>query len=313
VTQKNTSKTSELADEGSGAPSVLDFLYHDSRRIGSFLSQFEGDGHLEKLTRTKDGSRGKKENSAHEIKGNVGLAGGIVKGGTETALEMAEGYSRVFDPYWANARAFLDYLNDNDMIQRDMSAANVGQFVLAKGYLSVLDLVMFKEAWKLPSLQRIIKAGMLANQPTGNLTAAQKAAAKEQKSQGEMVLDLIQIMPHSVHASLLVPGDDPHMVWCPLREEYMSTPASELVLMHGVRIPGEWSILGVMSAPPDYVVAGLNPVADESEPGFMQSMVGQVSNLIAPLVRVALGRPAVASAITPLLIFREVSKDRAEI
>ena len=303
---KNTTRTSVAADADSGALSVLDFLYHDSRRVGSFLAQFEV-GHLQQLTQTKDGSRGKVETSEAEAKGSVGIAGGSYKGSTARSVDIAEGYSRVFDPHWANASAFLNYLSENDLIQRDISASRMGEFVLAKGYLSVLDLVMFKEAWKLPSLQRMIRAGTGANQHTRNLTSAQKAAAKEQKDNSEMVLDLIQIMPHAVHASLITSDDNPQMVWCPLREEYMVTPASELVLMHGVKIPGDWSILGVMNAPPDYVVDGLNPTVDGSEPGMMQSLVGQVSNLIAPLARVALGRPAAASAVTPILIFREVT------
>jgi hypothetical protein len=47
-------------EEASSAPFVLDFLYHDSRRIGSFLSQFEVDGHLQSFTRHKDAARSKK-------------------------------------------------------------------------------------------------------------------------------------------------------------------------------------------------------------------------------------------------------------
>ncbi|MEQ1725423.1 MAG: hypothetical protein ABL882_05815 [Sphingopyxis sp.] len=195
------------------------------------------------------------------------------------------------------------------MIQRDVGAANIGEFVLASGHLSVVDLVMFKEAWKLPSLQKIIKAGMGGGQPTGNLTVAQKAAVHKQKTEGEMLLDLIQIMPHSVIASLITSEGDAHMIWCPLREEYLVTPASEHVLMHGVTIPGKWSILGVMSAVPDFAgIDGLNATADDNGVGLMQSIVGQVSKMLAPIVRVALGRPAYASGVTPLLIFRQVNE-----
>lgn len=304
---KSTSATSDQVEEGSSAPSVLDFLYHDSRRIGSFLSQFEGDGHLQQLTRTKDGSRGKKETSAHDMKGNVGIASGKLHGSTETALEMAEGYARVFDPYWANARAFLDYLSERHMLQRDMGSAQIGQFVLAKGWLSVLDLMMLKDAWKLPTLQRNMLSSALSSKAMSLMTAAEKAAHKEQKENTEMMLEMMQTLPHSVHASMITSSDTPSLIWCSLRQEYLVTPATDLTLAHGATMPGEWSIVGILSASPEYATPDLGDNENNQVPGMMQSVVGQVSQMLAPVVRVALGRPAAASAITPLLIFREVT------
>lgn len=306
MTQKSTTATSDPADENSNDHFVLDFLYHDSRRIGSFLSQFEGDGHLQQMTRTKDAERGKKETSAHDVKGSVGVASGKLQGSTETAVGMSEGYAKVFDPYWANARAFLDHLSERDMLQRDFHQAEIGQFVLAKGWLSVLDLAMFKDAWKLPAIQRKAKEGVSTTKLVSQMTAAEKAAHKELKENTEMMLEMIQIMPHSVHASLITSDESPSMLWCTLKEEYLVTPASDIVLAHGALMPGEWSIVGILNASPEYTP--LEPsLNDEGTPGLLQSVVGQLSKTIAPIVRLALGRPAVASAITPLLIFREVT------
>ena len=96
------------------------------------MAQFEGDGHLQQMIRHKDGSKGKKEASSHEGKANIGVAGGKLQGSTETSLDLTEGYSRTFDPYWANARAFLDYLSERDMIQRDIMATRMRQFDLVK-------------------------------------------------------------------------------------------------------------------------------------------------------------------------------------
>jgi len=304
---KSTSETSSQVEENLVARSVLDFLYHDSRRIGSFLSQFEGDGHLQQLTRTKHGLRGKKETSSRDVKGNLGVASGGLKGETETALEMNEGYARVFDPYWANARAFLDHLSEREMIQRDITAAAVGQFVLAKGWLNILDLAMFKDVWKIPEVRKKIQSGAVSSKPIAQMNAAEKAVHKEQKENMEMLLAMMQIMPHSVHASMITNAEDPSLVWCALREEYLVTPASDLTLAHGATMPGEWSILGILSAAPEFVNPDLSGNADDQMAGLMQSIVGQVSKTIAPIVRVALGRPAAASAVTPLLIFREVA------
>jgi hypothetical protein len=70
---------------------------------------------------------------------------------------------------------------------------------------------------------------------------------------------------------------------------------------------GTWSIVGILTAFPESIVPDLNGSVDNEDLGLLTSLVGQVSQLLAPIVRVALGRPAAAFAVTPLLIFREVA------
>jgi len=257
------------------------------------------------LTRTKDGARGKKQSSTHDVKGSLGVASGTLTDGMETSLETAEGYTRVFDPYWANARALLDYLSENDLLQHDLDSAKLGQFVLAKGYLSVLDLAMLKDAWKLPTIARKV-LGSVVSGKTSNMSAAAKAAQKEQKENAELMLEMMQLLPHSVHASLLTSQGRAQMIWCTLREEYLAIRASDITLSYGSTMPGEWSMVGILSASPEFVAPDVN-VQDDPTPGVFQSVIGHVSKTLAPIVRVAMGRPAAASAITPLLIFREIT------
>ncbi|MFN3818538.1 hypothetical protein [Blastomonas sp.] len=272
------------------------------------MAQFEGDGHLQEFTRTKDGTKGKRDSSSHEAQGTVGIAGGKVQGGTETAVEMQEGYARVFDPLWSNARAFLDYLSENQLMQQDLSQASIGQFVIASGFLSIQDLAMFKEAWKAPSIQRQVKAGAGLGQKRANMTAAQKAMAQQQQNNTDMFLDMIQIMPHSVHARLLTQSNDStKLVWSTLNPESLVAPASDLTLTYGDTMAGEWSLVGILSAYPEYMTPDFDQQFNADDFGMTESIIGQISKILAPIVRVTLGRPAAAYAITPLLIFREVS------
>ena len=233
-------------------------------------------------------------------------------GGGKLEFELGPGevggqtLERVYDPFWTNARLFLDALTERDLIQRDIGAAEVGQFVLAKGWLSVLDLAMFKDAWKLPTVQRKVREGATPAKKASLMTAGERKAHQEQKDNTDMMLEMIQIMPHSVHATMITSAENPKMVWCTLRDEYLVIPASDIVLAHGAMMPGEWTIMGILNAQPEFATPEPDRDVDQT-PGFMQSVVGQVSKLIAPVVRVALGRPAAAHAITPLLIFREVA------
>lgn len=305
---KNEVTASAAAQDEAEPDSVYDFLYHDSRRIASFLSQFDENGLLTGLTQGDSVSKGAKRSKKIGLGGDVALLGGgkveFEVGPGEVGSQTLE---RVYDPFWTNARLFLDVLTERNMIQRDLDAANIGQFVLATGYLSIQDLAMFKEAWKAPSVQRMVKKGTLAGKKTGNMTAAQKAAAQEQKDNTELFLDLIQVMPHSVHARMITRGESPKLIWCTLNQEHLVAPASDISLTYGAAMSGEWSIVGILSADPEYLTPDLNQEFDPENFGLMESIVGQLSKLLGPVVRVALGRPAAAHAITPLLIFRDVA------
>jgi hypothetical protein len=80
--------------------------------------------------------------------------------------------------------------------------------------------------------------------------------------------------------------------------------ANDIMLAHGNMLPGDWSFVGIMTG---YADGGIDLSANIETPDGIQSMVGGVSRMVAPLVRAALGRPGFAHSVTPLLIFREVA------
>jgi len=302
--------TASNEEQGEAAPdSVFDFLYHDSRRIASFLSQFDANGLLTGLTQGESVAKGAKRSKRIGFGADVPLVGGgnleLEIGPGEVGSQTLE---RVYDPIWANARAFLDFLEERKLIRRDLDEASIGQFVLVTGYLSIQDLGMFKDAWKLQSIQRKVKAGAGGGKKTANMTATQKAEAREEQENADLLLDMLQIMPHSVHARLLAHNDgNARLVWCTLKPDHLVVVPSDIALTYGETMSGEWSIVGVLSAHPEYLTPDLTQQFDGGDFGLMHSIVGQLTRLLAPIVRVALGRPAAAHAVTPLLIFREVS------
>ena len=306
------SRTGEIVSAGgqdeAEPASVFDFLYHDSRRIASYLSQFDNSGLSTGLTQSEGVTKGAKRSKKIGLGGNSPLGGGNLEFEIGPGEAGSESLVRVYDPYWANALQFLDVLDERKMIQRDLDSATIGQFVLAKGYLSIQDLGMLKEAWKTPSIQRKIKGGASGGKKTANMTAAQKAVAREEQENTDLFLDIIQLLPHSVHARLITSDEDKaRLVWGTVNQDHLVTSASDIALAYGEIMSGEWSILGILSAKPEYLTPDLNAQFDENDLGFTHSIVGQVSKMLAPLVRVALGRPSAAHAITPLLIFRQVA------
>ncbi|MEQ1725422.1 MAG: hypothetical protein ABL882_05810 [Sphingopyxis sp.] len=107
----NDSKNlSPQADESSKDHFVLDFLYHDSRRIGSFLAQFEQVGHLSQLTQTNAAQEGESETKTNSGSLNLAVGKGTMEIAKSANSSLNDASQRVYDPFWSNARAFLDHL-----------------------------------------------------------------------------------------------------------------------------------------------------------------------------------------------------------
>lgn len=276
---------SEPLPEDPARRSVFDFLFHDARRVGSFLAQFETYGVPSQVKATEGiGSTGTTKTATSGKLSLPALAQGQLSKDVSVADELREATERTYDPLWTNARALLDYLSEQDLLQRDIWEARIGQFVLASGTLVILDLAMLKNAWDKPVIKRKIQ---------------------QQEENAQFLLELLSIMPHSLQASRF--GEN-FGVWCSLPEESLVGQSSDLVLKHGALVPGNWSMLGIVDATPD-------PKPGEGEGENMDdvvareagSMVGTFAAQLAPMTRDLLGRPRTSFGITPLLIFRQVS------
>lgn len=280
--------------------SVYDFLYCDTRRIGSFLAQFDVGGHLQQVTSSESASKGYKRGY------KVGLGGGATLAGTggngEVNFERgpaeigSEELQRVYDPLWSNALSLLDFLEERHLIQRDIAEASIGNFVLSSGSLSISDLQLMHRTWQLPSVKKLMRSGVT---PTGQNRQQRRAGAGQPAPDFlELFTDLVSILPHTIQASLT--GDAE--IWCSLHQQGMTTDASDITLKHGTVIPGEWSVLGILDARP-----GAMAPSDDLDFSDGEEMAIKMMTVIAPLAKNLLGRPPRCYGVTPLLLFREIS------
>lgn len=301
----------EQPSENPESASVYDFLYHDARRVGSFLAQFEMHGVRSQVKHTKNEGRDaslRKTGTGEAgippfVKGQVGMDWTV---GTDSR-ELAE---YTYDPLWANARRLLDYLTEHDLIRRDLWTARLGQFVLASGTLVMLDVATFKEAWQKAGVKQFVASGVLANAeiPPGLSKAQEQAAKAKAKAETELLIDMLTVLPHLIQAQLFGNGTS---VWCSLNEGSLVGPPSDVVLKHGSFLQGEWSMLGILDADPDpkrEVAPDGTPQQDPDEvvADLTESPIGKMTAQLAPLTRMMLGRPRRSFGVTPLLIFREV-------
>jgi len=314
----NVSSDSGEQSEDLPASSVFDFLYHDARRIASFLAQFEVYGSLQQVRASESVGKSQSAKTSAAAKGSALVVGGSLGYDLHVGEDLKDAAERVYDPLWTNARAFLNYLDQHRLIIRDLAKARIGQFVLVNGALAAFDMGLFKDAWALTSVKENISIELRKQQgesaATGENRHERRRRAKEKDrggNDGEVsataALELLTILPHSIMATVQS-GD--RSVWCSLRDDSLIIKSSELLLKHGVKIAGDWSILGVLDA---------QPVAEENlteeivssfvAAGSLGMLAGQIAQSIAPNVRLMLGRPIGAFGVTPLLIFREISRD----
>lgn len=60
----------------------------------------------------------------------------------------ASNVSLTYDPLWANALAFLDYLEQKSLLSRDIATARIGQFVLTSGELHVSSTALSQKIYQ---------------------------------------------------------------------------------------------------------------------------------------------------------------------
>lgn len=304
------SPSTEAPDE-QRTDSVFDFLYYDANRVASLLSQFDRSGHLTGLTQSEAVDRRVGDASQIEAKGGwapVAQAGGSKK--WDNAEGTSRGSVRTYDPRWANALEFLDYADGHGIIQKDITSARIGQIVLFSGDLSIFDLSIFAGMWSKPAIK---KALLKSLQQTGNppgLNKHARDAARAQKQaaldEAEVAIELISILPHVTEAALTA-ADDSVSVWFTLGEAGMAVPTANLFLKHGLTVPGDWNVVGILDAQPEadeelHLYAAYQLMAGVRINTFTKELG---ANLVGP-IRNILGRPTHSFGLTPLLLFREV-------
>lgn len=308
--QKSGVTNSEAESPDHGRTSVYDFLYHDSQRIASFLAQFETYGVLQNVKASE--SVGQASTSKATLVGEAGipltLKGSITTDGSVVDDER-DSAERTYDPLWTNARLFLDYLEERELIQRDLTTARIGEFVLVTGGLAVFDLSILKQMWSIPAIKKLIMQGMKPDKSLQNRSAGNKApgAHLKQQEENEATLALVQLLPHPVQATISA-GE--RVVWTSLRENCLIVPSTDLLLKHGVKISGDWAILGVLDALPGGEEVEIEAL-DQALAAMSLGALGMMLGPLAQAVRMMLGRPDSAFGVTPLMIFRQVAGELA--
>lgn len=276
--------------------SLTDFFYADRRRLQTFLSQLFPEGNLTAAKVTS------KKSSSYTGKGagHVPLVADFETQGTKLAEDAIE---RHFDAEWSAPLNFLAEVAERRMLMEDLSHARLGQLVLLRANLQIVDFGTLNMLWK-PVHQLLLaqeednyKMATNREQRRGGVNAKFADALKKKERESTATGDILSALPSLVQLKCFTESTE---AWGTLNPDFMLSSSSELAFKHGKGLPGTWTVVGILDALPD--VENPAPINGNSdiENGLLQTMEA---------IRRGLGRRHSAYGITPLLIYRPVLGD----
>ena len=176
------------SEETSGHPasvSVYDLIYRDAARIALFLSQFDRRGLLTSIKHTETAAETRAAKNLTSARGGLRVFNAGIGSEEQESEEDKEATERGYDPQWRNALVLLDYLTQNDMISYDLSDAELGQFVLVSGSLTILDLRVLRTMWDMPAMQALVMAGAAEAAPQQSRQQRRGAARRAERGGAE--------------------------------------------------------------------------------------------------------------------------------
>lgn len=290
-----------MAQEEEGVDSVYDFLYNDSRRIGSFLSQFNKYGHLTNVISGRSAT-----NQDGPISSGVGLGlAGIASfdessadGSFDSATRQSE---EQYDPLWINSLTLLDYLDGKNLLKRDVREARIGEFVLFSGALLIIDTKFVKDLYSSDGGKMLLSEHLKSQ------------GIDPESSRGKSEFDFYEKSPEFTHARL---RNDDLGIWSLLDRGSMIIPPMEVALKHGVEISGTWSIVGIKDADAEEDIRDLDELTSwreqknleiAGECGFQRYLSDAA--IVSMGTYVNLGKPRRYHGVSPLMVFREIGGD----
>jgi hypothetical protein len=299
----------EPAPEDQPSEPVRDFLYHDARRVGSFLAQFEVHGLPQQVKATESVGQAQATKTAVTAGAKVPMvAHGQGTVDVTTTDDTRDAAERTYDPFWTNARLLLGYLDAHHLIRHDVRQARIGQFVQVPGSLMVVDLSMMKGLWTAPEVKTLALEAAIASKTQGRSSVVKNEAKKEAEKTVNVFLRLLDVMSHQIQGRIV--ADNGITTWFAVQQENLVGSAADLLLKHGIDVAGEWTVLGILDAAPD-LIAGVLPTGAAArdianvKKAFSSNPFGEILVGLSSMAR-QLGRPQNAYGITPLMIFRTI-------
>jgi hypothetical protein len=284
-----------MPSESESIDYLYDFIYADTRRISSYLSQIDPSGVITAIKEVVGESDN--INTAGQLSVKVFRA--TLKGfsGNSQSLE------RQFDATPTLPWTLLHHLDEQSYLGKDLKNTPIGRIVSLKGSLRIVDLRLMKDVWKpnadVIRLQR--EAFLKSQKKEGALTNARHKEEEENLKKAMeyefAITAMIEKLPHTANITF---STGQGRCWAATSGDNFLINPEELILKHGPDIFGTWHMAAIVDAKPE---PQTQPPPDE-EFEYLSDMILRSTKFI----RYHFGRPANHYAVTPIAIYRAVEK-----
>ncbi|EKZ5661560.1 hypothetical protein REX01_000691 [Klebsiella aerogenes] len=273
-----------VGHESQNTDSLYDFLYVDSDRASNLITQLYAPGVMTSIKRISTEGEKSLKGGGFDVK--------IAKGNVSVEDAITHTQEKLFDASWALPINLLDKLSELDLINIGIDRQKLGKIVLIRGKISFFDISFFSKS--MPFISRVLTA---SSQPQKKKINPENLEISEGLTFG-MMKDLLDIIPNTLQVDFI--DNQGNNIWMTIDRENFTINPDDMALKYGGGIPGEWFVLGLVDALPNYMYNDdgdlelpLNPIKD----GLKEMLSG---------IQEMAGRSSSAYGMTPIILFRKI-------
>mgnify|MGYP000003106627 CR=1 FL=1 len=254
-------------------PELVDFLYIDSERVDSFISQIKN-GTLRSVSKTNATLQGSSSNAG--VEANIKILKGSI--GAKEQIDNSISSTENYDPFHKQVIDLINILEYDEINPNESNEAKLG---FVTGRVVIRNLSIFTKL--VPVLFR-------HKTVFGSID-------KEAKNNINAMSDLIKESPSTIDLSITTL--DGSKILGSIIEEYLKVPMGSILKNYGTTLPGNWVVIGIF----DTTTPQLNSDVDtdtETET-TVESLVDSYSDTLKNFFA------ASTTKVIPLVIFRTIN------
>lgn len=267
--------------------SLYDFLYVDSDRASTLITQLYAPGVISSIKRISSDTEKQKKSGGVSLK--------IAKGDLSVEDAITQTQEKLFDASWALPINLLDKLSESNLISRGIDEHKLGKLVLVKGNISFFDISFYQKS--IPFMSQVFLN--IAKQSGGKKNIKAEDLTLADGLTFGMVKDLLNIVPNALQVDFV--DDHENNIWMTIDRENFTINPDDMVLKYGGVIPGDWYALGLVDALPNH------HYKDGSEAKFPSNEMKDGLKAMLSGLQEMVGRSEEAYGVTPIVLFRKIA------
>lgn len=276
---------------------LYDFIYADTRRIYSYLSQIDPTG---VVTAIKEITSESDLGMAH---GEIGAK--IFKAALKGQSSNSQSLEHQFDATPTLPWSLINLLDKNGYLNLGLEQTRIGGLVRLKGNLGLVDVRFMREvwgpiteAWFIENEQRIDALIKNAKNEDLKTLKAEKAALNSKIIYERALVSLLEKLPHTVNMTFY---SENNYFWSSLSPANFLFDPEDLLFKHGPNIPGTWYVVAILDAEPTRATVDPGQLPEDSD-------FRKLTDHVTKFLQFRFGRPSDHYAVTPIAIYRAIQR-----